>query len=111
MNWLKDEGFTSKKIIEFGTLETILGGVVSGLGISLVPRSSVTHLEADGLIRCHSIPEKYSEISTVFIQRANDYLTKSMEKFIETITNFNNQRKKPVSKVAHFKIFSSSYSN
>jgi LysR family transcriptional regulator, cell division regulator len=111
MNWLKDEGFTSPKIIEFGTLETILGGVVSGLGVSLVPKSSVTHLEADGLIRCHSIPEKYSKISTVFIQRANDYLTKSMEKFIETITNFNNQRKNPVSKVAHFKIVSSSYSN
>lgn len=110
MNWLKDEGFTSPKIMEFGTLETILGGVISGLGVSLVPKSSVSHLEADGLIRCHSIPEKYSKISTVFIQRANVYLTKSMEKFIETITSFNNQ-KNSFSKAAPFKLVSSSYSN
>lgn len=88
-SWLHDEGITAPKIMEFGTLETILGGVVSGLGVSLVPRSTVGHLEADGLIQCNPIPEQYSKISTVFIQRADTYLTNSMKKFIETITSFN----------------------
>ncbi|WP_226527285.1 LysR family transcriptional regulator [Metabacillus niabensis] len=107
MNWLTDQGFTSPKIMEFGTLETILGGVISGLGVSLVPKSSVSHLEAEGLIQCNSIPEKYSKITTVFIHRADVYLTKSMEKFIETITSFNNQREDSVSKSVLFKLVSS----
>lgn len=105
INWLQDEGFTSQKMMEFGTLETILGGVLSGLGVSFVPKSSVSHLEANGLIRCHAIPEKYSKITTVFIQRADAYLTKSMEKFIETITSFHNQ-KYSVSKAEPFKLVS-----
>ncbi len=95
-NWLKDEGITTPKIMEFGTLETILGGVVSGLGVSLVPKSAVSHLETDGLIQCHSIPEKYSKISTVFIHRADTYMTKAVEKFIETVRNFNKLNKNTI---------------
>jgi DNA-binding transcriptional LysR family regulator len=87
-NWLKDEGVISAKVMEFGTLETILGSVVSGLGISLVPRSSVSNLEMDGIIQCHYIPEKYSSITTVFIRRADSYLTNTMKKFIDTIEAF-----------------------
>lgn len=100
-NWLQDEGITFPKIMEFGTLETILGGVVSGLGVSLVPRSTVVHLEQDGLIQCYPVPEKYSRISTVFIQRTDTYLTHSMMKFIETITSYNN-KKHPAKSVESF---------
>ncbi len=92
INWLLEEGISSPKIMEFGTLETILGGVVSGLGVSLVPKSTVMHLETASLIRCHSIPEKYSRISTVFIHRTDTYLTKSLKKFIETIGEFNSKK-------------------
>lgn len=92
-SWLLEEGIIAPKILEFGTLETILGGVVSGLGISLVPKSSVVHLEEAGLIYCHSIPEKFSKITTVFIHNNSTYLTKSMEKFIETIKEYNQKEK------------------
>ncbi|MGG3451092.1 LysR family transcriptional regulator [Domibacillus aminovorans] len=84
-DWFKDEKITPKKIMEFGTLETILGSVVAGLGITFVPKSSVSYLEEKGLIQCHSIPEKYSKINTIFIRRADTYLTSTVEKFIETI--------------------------
>lgn len=107
ISWFENEGFTSPKIIEFGTLEMILGGVISGLGVSLVPKSSVSHIEAAGLIRCHSIPEKFSKISTVFIHRADVYLTKSLEKFIESITGFSNQRNSSGTKAVTFQLVSS----
>jgi len=87
-NWLRDEGVINTKVMEFGTLETILGSVISGLGISLVPQSTVHQLEMDGMIQCHAIPEKYSKISTFFIRHADTYLTNTMEKFIETIDDF-----------------------
>ncbi|RLL41165.1 LysR family transcriptional regulator [Oceanobacillus piezotolerans] len=89
-NWISDEGVVNAKIMEFGTLETILGSVISGLGISLVPQSTVVHLETEGHLQCHSIPEKYSSISTVFIRRADSYLTNTMKKFMDTITEFAN---------------------
>lgn len=88
-NWLLEKGIPSPKIMEFGTMETILGGVISGLGISLVPKSSVIHLEAAQTIYFHSIPEKYNNISTVFIHREEIYLTKSLNRFIQTIKDLN----------------------
>lgn len=97
-NWLRAEGVFHAKVMEFGTLETILGSVISGLGISLVPQSTVTHLEMEGTIQCHTIPEKYSNISTVFIRRADSYLTNTMEKFIETIEGFTDVVYPPLSK-------------
>jgi len=83
--WYKDQNITPQKIMEFGTLETILRSVAMGLGITFVPRSAVIHMEESGLIRCHSLPDQYSKIKTVFIRRADTYLTSTIEKFIETI--------------------------
>ncbi|MCJ8008822.1 LysR family transcriptional regulator [Lederbergia wuyishanensis] len=83
--WYKDQNITPKKIMEFGTLETILRSVVMGLGIAFVPKSEVIRLEKDGLIQFHKLPEQYSKIKTVFIRRSDTYLTPTIEKFIETI--------------------------
>lgn len=83
--WYKDENIVPKKVMEFGTLETILSSVVAGLGVTFIPKSAVSHLQARGLIQCHSLPKNYSEIKTVFIRRSNTYLTTTIERFIETI--------------------------
>ncbi|WP_409271384.1 LysR family transcriptional regulator [Neobacillus sp. SCS-31] len=84
-SWYKDQNITPKKVMEFGTLETILRSVAMGLGISFLPKSAVTQMEQSGLIQCHSLPDQYSKIKTVFIRRADTYLTPTIEKFIETI--------------------------
>lgn len=89
--WYKEENIVPKKVMEFGTLETILSSVVAGLGITFIPRSAVSHLEARGLIHCHLLPTKYSEIKTVFIRRSNTYLTTTVERFIETIDLSNGE--------------------
>lgn len=82
--WYKDQNIVPKKVMEFGTLETILGSVAMGLGITFVPRSAIGHLVEKGLVHCHHLPEKYSKINTVFIRRKDAYLTPTVEKFIET---------------------------
>ncbi|MEH7180343.1 LysR family transcriptional regulator [Neobacillus vireti] len=83
--WYKDQNITPKKIMEFGTLETILRSTAMGLGVAFVPKSEVKQLENEGLIQFHKVPEKYSKIKTVFIRRADTYLSPTIEKFIETI--------------------------
>jgi DNA-binding transcriptional LysR family regulator len=95
--WVRDEGRINAKIMEFGTLETILGSVIAGLGITIIPKSTISLLEADGVVRIYQIPEKYSKITTVFIRRADSFLTNTMQKFIETIENVSDQEKKVVS--------------
>lgn len=83
--WYKDQNIVPKKIMEFGTLETILRSTVMGLGIAFVPKSEVQQLKKDGLIQFHQLPEKYSKIKTVFVRRTDAFLTPTIEKFIETI--------------------------
>ncbi|MEI3597751.1 MULTISPECIES: LysR family transcriptional regulator [unclassified Oceanobacillus] len=84
-SWYEDENIHPKKIMEFGTLETILRSVVVGLGIAFVPRSSVSHLEESGLISSYSLPDAYNKVKTMFIRREDTFLTNTLQKFIETI--------------------------
>lgn len=86
--WYKDENVDVQKMMEFGTLETILSSVMVGLGVTFVPKSSVSRLLKKGLIQCHTLPEEYSKINTIFIRRADAYLTSTLEKFIETIESY-----------------------
>lgn len=86
--WYKDENVDVQKMMEFGTLETILSSVMVGLGVTFVPKSAVSRLLKKGLIQCHTLPEEYSKINTVFIRRADAYLTSTLEKFIETIESY-----------------------
>lgn len=83
--WYRDQSITPKKVLEFGTLETILQSVVMGLGVTFIPKSAVAHLIQNGEATYYRLPETYSKIKTVFIRRADAYMTSTMEKFIETI--------------------------
>lgn len=83
--WYRDQHIEPKKVLEFGTLETILQSVLMGLGVTFVPKSAVAHLLQSGKIKGFTLPERYSKIKTVFIRRTDAYLTTTMEKFIETI--------------------------
>lgn len=83
--WYKDQNITPAKVMEFGTLETILSSVSIGLGITFIPKSAVSHLEKKGRIKCHHLPDTYSKINTVFIRRSDTYLTSTIERFLETI--------------------------
>ncbi len=94
-NWLNDSGVVNAKVMEFGTLETILESVIAGLGISLVPRSTVRYLKLAGDVLCYPVPERYSNISTVFIKLVDTYLTKTMQKFIDTIHILENETPRP----------------
>lgn len=89
--YLFDHKIVPKKVMELGTLETTLGSVISGLGIAYVPYSAVQEYESKGLIQCHSLPEEYSHITTVFIYRKEDYMTPALKKFVETVKKVHHE--------------------
>lgn len=85
--WLQYEGVIPKKIMEFGTLDGIIGCVSAGLGISLLPRSVVSKNVEEGLIIEHSIPEQFGKVKTIFVYRKDKYMSTSLEKFTEMLSN------------------------
>lgn len=86
--WLNDENVKDATIVEFGTLETITGSIKSGLGVSLVPESTVYKSLQKEELYAYELPDKYSKISTDFIWRKDAFLTSAMNKFIQTVQEY-----------------------
>jgi len=94
--WYFDQNITNFKVMEFGSFETILSSVAVGLGVTFVPKSAVSRMAERDMIRVHHLPDKYSHINTIFIRRANAYLTTTIEKFIDTIELSRYEDTKPL---------------
>ena len=94
--WLHKEGVVSYKIMEFGTLEAIIGCVSAGLGISLLPISVIKKHVEDGNIRYHSIPSSYGKVETVFIHRQDTFMPTSLKKFIDMFSNEEGILRSPI---------------
>jgi DNA-binding transcriptional LysR family regulator len=84
--WLKEEQIVSPKIMEFATLETIMGTVVSGLGVTLIARSLAERYEREGLVQLFSIPEPYRNLRIVYVRRSDSYLGVTEREFIKIIS-------------------------
>ncbi|MEM5593498.1 LysR family transcriptional regulator [Niallia circulans] len=80
--WFRTEGACPKKMMEFGTLDGIIGCVTAGLGISMLPQSVVAKQITEGTLRQHQIPSSFSKVKTLFIYREDKYLPSSLIKFI-----------------------------
>ncbi|WP_284640736.1 LysR family transcriptional regulator [Paenibacillus silviterrae] len=81
--WLHQEGITPNKIMEFGTLEAILGCVSAGLGVSMLPYAVVDKYVQDGSLKQHPIPNPYGKVDTVFIYRKDTFMPTSLVRFID----------------------------
>ncbi|MGG4395742.1 LysR family transcriptional regulator [Paenibacillus thiaminolyticus] len=90
--WLQQEGIQPTKVMEFGTLETIIGTVAAGLGITVVPRAAVKKQEADGSLRVCPIPAPFNKVSVVYIRRGDSYLGSVERRFIEAIGAIRSRR-------------------
>ncbi|WP_077616272.1 LysR family transcriptional regulator [Caenibacillus caldisaponilyticus] len=83
--WLRSEKIMPHKIMEFGSLDAILGCVHAGLGITLLPKSVVDRFQDRYALACYEIPEQFAKVTTFFIQRKNAAATPAMQKFLETV--------------------------
>lgn len=67
---LSNRGVVKIKVLEFGTLEGILGCVAAGLGVTMLPLSAVR--SSPGLA-CHSLAHADARIETVFVFRSGSH--------------------------------------
>lgn len=84
---LGNRGVAKVKVLEFGTLEGLLGCVAAGLGITMLPTSVV---RPGANLACHAIDADEARIETVFVSRAGSYthspLTHFQRHFEERVT-------------------------
>ena len=84
-NWLTATGKVPYKVMEFGTLEGILGCVMAGLGIAMFPHSVIRNLNYLDKLAVHKIPKEFSYVPTMFIRKKDTVTTKAMEAFLEIV--------------------------
>ncbi|MFF2090038.1 LysR family transcriptional regulator [Paenibacillus sp. NPDC058174] len=85
-DWLNAKGLRPAKIMEFGTVDGILGCVHAGLGISLLPRSVVERANAHYKLHIHQLTESAFNTETLFIRRKDSYVTPAVSELIRIAT-------------------------
>ena len=79
---LAARGVTGLRILEFGTIETILGCAAAGLGVTLLPRGIARGAADQGRVRLHPLPAREGRVTTLFIHRKDGYRAPAMAAFM-----------------------------
>ncbi len=80
---LRECGLVPYKIMEFGTVEAILGCVAAGMGVTLFPRFVLERSPYQDALRLHSAPATLAQVPTMFIRRRDTLRTSAMEAFLD----------------------------
>lgn len=80
---LAARGVTGLRILEFGTIETILGCAAAGLGVTLLPRGIAQGAAERGRVRLHPLPAREGRVTTLFIRRKDGYRSPAMTAFMD----------------------------
>ena len=80
---LARRGVVGTRLLEFGTLEAILGSVAAGLGVTLLPRSVVEQARWDGRLALHRLPAPDAEVLTLFVRRDDAFTSSALRVFLE----------------------------
>ena len=82
-NWLCSEEVIPQYLMEFGSLEAIIGCVNAGLGISLLPKSVIERFSQQFSLSLYELPENFAQVTTYFIRRKDTVQTLALKRFIE----------------------------
>ncbi|MFC4810248.1 LysR family transcriptional regulator [Paenibacillus sp. GCM10023250] len=82
--WMRENAPAQTAVMEFGTLDAIIGGVTAGLGISLLPLSVIRKQREDGLIRVFRL-EGQRTMTTMFITRKDAFASSALTAFTAMI--------------------------
>lgn len=81
-DWLVRQGVPVPRVLEFGTLEAVIGCVEAGLGITLLPRALVGPVWRDGRVAVHKLPNSEAEVETIFVRRRDAHRSSALAAFL-----------------------------
>jgi DNA-binding transcriptional LysR family regulator len=82
-NLLTARGVVATRILQFATLEGILGCVGADVGLTLLPKGIVAAARDQGRIAVHEIAPDDAWVDTVFIRRPNVYASSALTAFLD----------------------------
>jgi LysR family transcriptional regulator, cell division regulator len=80
---LASRGIVGVRVLEFGTLEAILGCVAAGLGITLLPASIVGPTRRGGELVVHELPAAEARVETLFVRRRGAFASSALLAFLD----------------------------
>ncbi len=83
--WMRESGLLPVRLMEFGTAEAILGCVMAGMGVTLLPRAFVARPGHEGAVAIHSLPPKTARLPTSFVRRKDTLVTRAMTRLLELV--------------------------
>jgi LysR family transcriptional regulator, cell division regulator len=75
-------GITASRMLEFGTLEAIIGCVAAGLGVTLLPKSLIGPVWREERVAVHTLPPEEAEVETLFIRRRDAFVSSALKAFL-----------------------------
>jgi DNA-binding transcriptional LysR family regulator len=83
--WLRKTGRLPYQVMEFGSIEGIIGCIAAGMGISILPRSVVERPQYQDNCSLHSLPGEVGNMTTWFVRRSQENPGKAMQAFLGMI--------------------------
>lgn len=80
---LAARGIVGVRLLEFGTLDSILACVGAGIGVTLLPKVVVQPAARAGRVAFHALPKAEAEVDTVFIRRHDAFVSSALAAFLE----------------------------
>jgi DNA-binding transcriptional LysR family regulator len=81
--WLARRGIVGIRVLEFGTLETIVSCVAAGLGVTLLPKTLIGTVWDGSRVATHHLPDGEGLVETVFIRHRDAYATGTLRAFLD----------------------------
>ena len=82
-SWLARRGVVRVRLLEFGTLEAIIGCVKAGLGITLLPRALIGSVWREDALAVHELPDGAGRVDTMFVRRADERASSALTAFLD----------------------------
>jgi DNA-binding transcriptional LysR family regulator len=85
-SWLAHRGIVGVRLLEFGTLEAIIGCVEAGLGMTLLPEALVGPVWRDERVAVHPLPNDYGHVDTLFIRRRDSFQSSALKALLALVS-------------------------
>lgn len=79
---LARRGIVNVRVLEFGTIEAIMGCVAGGIGITLLPKNVVDIAVRSNPVAVHELPKAEAFVDTVFIRRRDAFVSSALAAFL-----------------------------
>ena len=80
--WLARRGHGGVRVLEFGTLEAVVGCVAAGLGVTLLPQALMGTAWKAGRVALHALPAETAEVDTLFVRRRDGIASSALKAFL-----------------------------